>query len=284
MTEEERLTLRSETINKPRVEIQSLDPESRRAAFDEVELGYTAVMAVEEAARCLNCGVCSECRECIKACDVDAIDFDMKPEEVELDAGAILVAVGFQEFDAKKLGNYGYGRLPNVVTSLEFERMLNASGPTLGHVVRPSDGKTPKRIVFIQCVGARGEGGRYYCSRFCCMNAVKDSMLVRQHDPEVEDVTILYTDLRAFGKGFLRTTPSRFSWKTPWSTNSGVFPPIWWCCRSPRRRTRPLANSPRSWTSRQMCMASWRAWTRPFPRWRPRRTASSFAAARWVPR
>jgi heterodisulfide reductase subunit A-like polyferredoxin len=202
MTEEERLTLRIETINKPRVEIQSLDPESRRAAFDEVELGYTAVMAVEEAARCLNCGVCSECRECIKACDVDAIDFDMKPEEVELDAGAILVAVGFQEFDAKKLGNYGYGRLPNVVTSLEFERMLNASGPTLGHVVRPSDGKTPKRIVFIQCVGARGEGGRYYCSRFCCMNAVKDSMLVRQHDPEVEDVTILYTDLRAFGKGF----------------------------------------------------------------------------------
>ena len=73
---------------------------------------------------------------------------------------------------------------------------------TQGHVVRPSDMKTPKRIVFVQCVGARGEGGRPYCSRFCCMNAVKDSMLIRQHDPEVEDITILYTDLRAFGKGF----------------------------------------------------------------------------------
>jgi heterodisulfide reductase subunit A len=142
------------------------------------------------------------CGHCSRACKVDAIDFDMQAEEFDLDVGAILVAVGFQEFDARKLGNYGYGRFPNVVTSLELERMLNASGVTQGHVVRPSDMKTPKRLVFIQCVGARGEGGRPYCSRFCCMNAVKDSMLVRQHDPEVEDVTILYTDLRAFGKGF----------------------------------------------------------------------------------
>ncbi|UCF33531.1 MAG: CoB--CoM heterodisulfide reductase iron-sulfur subunit A family protein [Phycisphaerales bacterium] len=142
------------------------------------------------------------CGHCSKACEVDAIDFDMRAEEMEVDVGAVLVAVGFMEFDARKLGNYGYGRFPNVVTSLELERMLNASGVTQGHVVRPSDMKTPKRMVFIQCVGARGEGGRPYCSRFCCMNAVKDSMLVRQHDPEVEDVTILYTDLRAFGKGF----------------------------------------------------------------------------------
>ena len=142
------------------------------------------------------------CGHCMKACEVEAVDFDMREEELELDVGSILVAVGFQEFDARKLGNYGYGRFPNVVTSLEFERMLNASGVTCGHVVRPSDMTTPRRIVFIQCVGARGEGGRPYCSRFCCMNAVKDSMLVRQHDPEVEEVTILYTDLRAFGKGF----------------------------------------------------------------------------------
>jgi len=142
------------------------------------------------------------CNHCSKACDVDAIDFDMKAEETELDAGAILIAVGFQEFDARKLRSYGYGRYPNVVTSLELERMLNATGVTQGHVVRPSDLETPRRIVFVQCVGARGEGGRHYCSRFCCMNAVKDSMLMRQHDPEIEDITILYTDLRAFGKGF----------------------------------------------------------------------------------
>jgi len=142
------------------------------------------------------------CNRCSDACDVHAIDFEMPPEELDLDVGSILVAVGFQEFDARKLGNYGYGRFPNVITSLELERMLNASGVTRGHVVRPSDMKTPRSIVFIQCVGARGEGGRPYCSRFCCMNAVKDSMLIRQHDPEVEQVSILYTDLRAFGKGF----------------------------------------------------------------------------------
>ena len=160
VTEEERLTLRIETPSMPRVKIPCLGVGQRRSGFEEVELGYTAAMAMEEAARCLNCGVCSECRECIKPCEVHAIDFDMQPEESELDAAAILVAVGFREFDARKLGNYGYGRFPNVVTSLEFERMLNASGPTQGHVVRPSDMKTPKRIVFIQCVGAPGEGGR----------------------------------------------------------------------------------------------------------------------------
>jgi len=142
------------------------------------------------------------CGHCMDVCEVEAIDFDMTPTEIDLDVGSILVAVGFQEFDARKLGAYGYGRLPNVVTSLELERMLNASGVTRGHVVRPSDLQTPRRIAFIQCVGARGEGGRPYCSRFCCMNAVKDSMLIRQHDPEVEEISILYTDLRAFGKGF----------------------------------------------------------------------------------
>jgi len=142
------------------------------------------------------------CGHCTEVCEVDAIDFDQMPSEIELDVGSVLLAVGFQEFDARRLGAYGYGRLPNVVTSLELERMLNASGVTQGHVVRPSDLETPKRIVFIQCVGARGEGGRPYCSRFCCMNAVKDSMLIRQHHPEVEEITILYTDLRAFGKGF----------------------------------------------------------------------------------
>jgi len=142
------------------------------------------------------------CPHCASACAVGAIDFSMRAEEREVQVGAILVAVGFQEFEARRLGGYGYGRHANVVTSLELERMLNASGVTQGHVVRPSDRKTPRRIVFVQCVGARGEGGRAACSRFCCMNAVKDSMLIRQHDPAVEDVTILHTDLRAFGKGF----------------------------------------------------------------------------------
>jgi heterodisulfide reductase subunit A len=177
------LNLRGYLSEKQRLRLERVQKAKQRKRPD-----YTANLLV--------CGHCS------KACEVDAIDFDMPPQEFERDIGAILVAVGFQEFDARKLGNYGYGRFPNVVTSLELERMLNASGVTQGHVVRPSDMTTPRRIVFIQCVGARGEGGRPYCSRFCCMNAVKDSMLIRQHDPEVEEVTILYTDLRAFGKGF----------------------------------------------------------------------------------
>jgi len=145
---------------------------------------------------------CKRCWRCARVCEVDAIDFDMPPVEFERHVGAIVVAVGFEEFDARKLGNYGYGRFPNVITSLELERMLNASGVTRGRVIRPSDRCTPKSILFVQCVGARGDGGRGYCSRFCCMNAVKDSLLIRQHEPEIEGITILYTDLRAFGKGF----------------------------------------------------------------------------------
>jgi heterodisulfide reductase subunit A-like polyferredoxin len=202
LTEEERLTLRIATDKQPRVVMPELNPEQRRQNFSEVELGYTEAMARQEVARCLSCGVCSGCRECTKRCEVGAVNLEMEAEDLEREAGAILVAVGFKEFEAERLGNYGYGRYPDVITSLELERMLSASGPTLGHVIRPSDRRTPRRIVFVQCAGARGEGGRHYCSRFCCMNAVKDSMLIRQHDPEVEEVTILYTDLRAFGKGF----------------------------------------------------------------------------------
>ncbi len=173
---------------------------ARKAIYRPFPQSVPAAYVIDRES-CLN-GKILVCEHCTKACDVGAIDFDMQAEEFDIRAGSILAAVGFQEFDARQLGNYGYGRYQNVVTSLELERMLNASGVTQGHVVRPSDGKTPRRIVFIQCVGARGEGGRPYCSRFCCMNAVKDSMLIRQHDPEVEDVTILYTDLRAFGKGY----------------------------------------------------------------------------------
>jgi heterodisulfide reductase subunit A len=172
----------------------------RKAIYRPFPQSVPAAYVIDRAS-CLNQKILA-CEHCMSVCDVDAIDFDMQPREWDLDVGAIVVAVGFQEFDARALGNYGYGRFPNVVTSLELERMLTPSGVTQGHVVRPSDHKTPRRIVFIQCVGARGEGGRPYCSRFCCMNAVKDSMLVREHDPEVEEATILYTDLRAFGKGF----------------------------------------------------------------------------------
>jgi len=173
---------------------------ARKAIYRPFPQSVPATYAIDRDA-CLNDKILV-CNHCTDACDVNAIDFDQPTVEFDIDVGAILVSVGFQEFDARNLPNYGYGRFPNVVTSLELERMLSPSGSTMGHVIRPSDGKTPQRVVFVQCVGARGDGGRPYCSRFCCMNAVKDSLLIREHDPEVEEVTILYTDLRAFGKGF----------------------------------------------------------------------------------
>ncbi len=166
---------------------------------------------------CLNAPGFFVCERCRRVCKLGAIEHDMQPYERELEVGAVIVATGFDEFHPLQMKNYGYGRWPNVVTSLELERLLNASGPTQGQVIRPSDQQVPKNLVFIQCVGARGEtcsfspnidspgfegGRRFNCSRYCCMNAVKDALLIRQHQKEVESCSILYTDIRAFGKGF----------------------------------------------------------------------------------
>jgi heterodisulfide reductase subunit A2 len=142
------------------------------------------------------------CDRCVKACEPNAIDFDDRPETVTLDVGAVVVATGFDELDPRAIKAFGYGRSPNVLTGLEFERLLCATGPTRGHVVRPTDHEVPKRIVFVQCVGSRGEGGRPYCSRYCCMNSVKSAMLAHEHEPDLEETVLLYTDMRAAGRGF----------------------------------------------------------------------------------
>jgi len=142
------------------------------------------------------------CGLCQKMCKAEAIDYDQKPETINLTVGAIIVATGFELFDARKVSEYGYGRHQNVLTSLEFERLLSASGPTGGHLIRPSDGKIPKSVAFIQCVGSRSERGELpYCSSVCCTYATKEAMLAREHNPECE-VSIFYIDLRVFGKGF----------------------------------------------------------------------------------
>ncbi|MFC1572088.1 FAD-dependent oxidoreductase [Candidatus Eisenbacteria bacterium] len=154
------------------------------------------------AAYAIDFELCKKCKLCVKACPRDAVDLEMEPHDVELDVAAVIVATGFDEFDPSLMRNYGFGVYPDVVTSLQLERMLNASGPTMGHVRRLSNGESPHSFIFVQCVGARGEAGQAFCSRFCCMNAVKDAILTKQHDPNLESVTILYTDLRAFGKGF----------------------------------------------------------------------------------
>jgi len=145
---------------------------------------------------------CLECDLCKNVCGVNAIDYDQQPQEVEIEVGAIIVATGFNLFDSRKKEEYGYGVYDNVITGLALERLLSASGPTGGHVVRPSDGKIPKKVAFIQCVGSRDEkSGNTYCSRVCCMYATKEAELVKEHVPGV-DVRIYYMDIRAFGKGF----------------------------------------------------------------------------------
>jgi heterodisulfide reductase subunit A2 len=141
------------------------------------------------------CGICS------KACPAGAIDYDQQASRRTLEVGAVVLAPGYRRFDASRLGELGFGRFPNVVTSIQFERILSASGPTKGVVQRPSDGRHPKRIAFLQCVGSRDRRAHAYCSAFCCMQATKEAMVARDHDASIAS-TIFFMDLRAFGKGF----------------------------------------------------------------------------------
>lgn len=142
------------------------------------------------------------CKICQRFCQADAVDFDQKPEEITLDVSAIIVATGLDLFDSSTIEEYGYKKFGNVITSLEFERLVNASGPTRGKLMRPSDKKKPRSIAFIQCVGSRSlRGGLPYCSSVCCMYATKEAILVREHEPE-STVNIFHLDLRVFGKGF----------------------------------------------------------------------------------
>ncbi|MBS7633297.1 hydrogenase iron-sulfur subunit [Candidatus Bathyarchaeota archaeon] len=151
---------------------------------------------------CLNKNGVVVCDKCMKACERKAIQYEMQPEIVELEVGTIIVATGADVFDPSTLPNYGYGKYPNVITSLEFERLINAGGPSGGRLLRPSDGQIPKRVAFIQCVGSRSDrNGRLYCSNVCCMNTIKDSLLIKEHWPETE-ICVFYVDIRAYGKGF----------------------------------------------------------------------------------
>ena len=145
---------------------------------------------------CIDCGLCET------VCGPEAIDRNMEPEEIELHVGTIIAATGYDPYDPTEKYEYGYGRYTNVITAMEIERMINASGPTGGHVQKPSDGKEPKRVAFIHCVGSRDEQiGKSYCSRVCCMYSMKNAQLCIDHEPDTE-VTCYYMDIRSFGKGF----------------------------------------------------------------------------------
>jgi heterodisulfide reductase subunit A len=150
---------------------------------------------------CLNKESIIKCDKCIKACERKAINFDMKPEQLELEVGTIVVATGADVYDPTSLQNYGYRKFSNVITSLEFERLINAGGPSAGHLLRPSDMTIPESVAFIQCVGSRSDRGHLYCSNVCCMNTIKDALLIKEHWSETK-IYVFYVDIRAFGKGF----------------------------------------------------------------------------------
>jgi heterodisulfide reductase subunit A len=142
------------------------------------------------------------CGKCADACEQDAIDYDDQDELVSRQVGTVIVAIGLDVFDPREVEEYAYTRFENVITSMEFERLICAGGPTEGHFVRPSDQERPKRIGFIQCVGSRNPKiGRPYCSNICCMNTIKDTLLLADHYPDVENL-VFYQDIRAFGKSF----------------------------------------------------------------------------------
>ena len=167
-----------------RTRLEARPAEERRLDFGEVYLGLTAEEAQAEAARCLRCGICSECLQCVYACRAEAIDHNQVEEIVELKVGAVVLTPGLEPVPGDIRPEYGYGRYPNVVTSLEFERMLSASGPFSGVVQRPSDSAHPQKIAWIQCVGSRDSScGQGYCSSVCCMYATKEAVIAREHDP-----------------------------------------------------------------------------------------------------
>jgi heterodisulfide reductase subunit A len=165
----------------------------RKAAYVPFPQAVPLVYNLERD-RCMRCGLCGV------VCEAEAVNYEQRDEELELEAGVIIVATGYDAFDPMKKPKLGYKEFPNVITGLEFERLTNSSGPTGGEIV--INGKEPKDVVFIQCVGSRDEElGNEYCSRFCCMYTAKHALLTKEHIPDA-NVSILYTDVRAFGKGF----------------------------------------------------------------------------------
>ena len=169
-----------------------------------MELGYGEDEGKKEAARCLNCGYCSECMQCVDACLANAVDHCMQVKQHEINVSAVILAPGFTPFEPTQMTTYCYGHSPNVLTSVEFERILSASGPYGGHLVRPSDHEEPQKIAWLQCVGSRdiNKGDNAYCSGVCCMYANKQAVISKEHNGEELDTAIFFMDMRTHGKDF----------------------------------------------------------------------------------
>lgn len=203
LSNEEIEIAKKRVIQAKRVKPKELNVEERINNFKEVEFGFTLEQALEEASRCLATQIegCIECGECERVCTANAIIHQEQEKEIELNVGSIILAPGFEPYNPEEKDDLGYKKFPNVVTSIEFERILSASGPFCGEVQRPSDNKHPEKIAFIQCVGSR-EKERDWCSSVCCMYATKEAIMAKEHLGEHLKCDIYFMDVRAFSKGF----------------------------------------------------------------------------------
>jgi heterodisulfide reductase subunit A2 len=194
-----------EAVLQPKESMPCLKPEERVSNFNEVQLGFDENLSQKESNRCLSCGICSECYQCVEACLANAVEHEQTISEKQIPVGSVVLCTGSRPYDPGHLEkHYHYGNNPNVMTSLEFERMLSASGPTMGHLVKPTDESEPKRIAWLQCIGSRDSNqcGNGYCSSVCCMYAIKDAMVAKEHAKGDLDCTIFNMDIRTFGKDF----------------------------------------------------------------------------------
>jgi heterodisulfide reductase subunit A-like polyferredoxin len=191
---------KGELARAPRVAQDRESAACRTDSFAEVDHGYTDAQARAEAARCLSCGICSECLSCVDACDVRAIDMQQTATTSEVAVGAVVMAPGYVPYNARSSEELGLGRYPNVLTAIQYERQLSASGPTRGKVLRPSDQQPPRRIAWLQCIGSR-DAEHDYCSSVCCMYATKQATVTKGHWPDT-DIEIFIMDVRSFGKGY----------------------------------------------------------------------------------
>jgi heterodisulfide reductase subunit A len=196
---------RVEEVSKERAKSQAraatplLALGERKGSFAEVEQGFDEKTVVEEAKRCLNCGVCSECLECVKVCDQGAINHEMQDEFVEVDVGSMILATGYEQFDPSVIPQYGYKKFDNVLTGLEFERITCAGGPTQGRI-QLKDGREPQSVAIVHCVGSRDQNYHEYCSRVCCMYGLKYAELIREFTKA--EVYEFYIDMRCFGEAY----------------------------------------------------------------------------------
>ncbi len=185
----------------PPLERKMVPPSERVKDFREEELPMSEEEVLYASSRCLDCGICSECHECVRVCPADAIDFNQKPVEMDVEVDAVVLSQGFKLFPAEKKPQYGFGRFPNVINAMQMDRLLAPTRP-YNTVLRPSDGKVPDNIAYVLCTGSRDRTvGNPICSQICCMYSLKQAQLLMGALP-LADITIYYMDLRAFGKGY----------------------------------------------------------------------------------